>query len=281
MKMKGGIMPKEIDIKGSEELAYKIRRHAIDMVHTAHASHIASILSCADIVAALYSNVMNYDAANPDAAKRDRLVLSKGHSGVSLYAALAECGFFPVEDLRDYGVNGSYFSCHVSHKIPGVEVSTGSLGHGVAIACGMALGAKLRKKQYRVFSVIGDGECNEGIVWETAMLAAQHRLDNFTVIIDHNKMQALGFTKDIINMDNMAERWRCFGWDVLEVDGHSHLELAESMFEKTSGHPKAIIANTIKGKGVSFMENELLWHYRDPQGEAYEEAVEELGRMRL
>lgn len=274
-------MPMENDIRRSEILAYKIRRHAVDMVRTAHASHIASIFSCADIMAALYSNIMRYDPANPHDENRDRLVLSKGHSGVALYAALAESGFFPVSELAKYGSNGSDFSCHVSHKIQGVEVSTGSLGHGVAMACGMALGAKLRKKNYRIFSIIGDGECNEGIVWETAMLAAQQKLDNFTVIVDRNRMQALGFTENIINMENMKERWEAFGWNAVEINGHSHMEIINTLNKrKNDGKPNVVIANTTKGKGVSFMENELLWHYRDPQGAAYEEAVEELERMK-
>lgn len=274
-------MSAENDIKKSQILAYKIRRHAIDMVHEAHASHIASVLSCADIVAVLYANILKYDVVNPDDENRDRLVLSKGHSGVALYAALAESGFFPVSELKKYGANGSNFSCHVSHKVPGVEVSTGSLGHGVAMACGMALGAKLRQHNYKIFSIVGDGECNEGIVWETVMLAAQQKLDNFTVIVDNNKMQALGFTEDIINMKNMKERWETFGWNAVEINGHSHVEIIDALNKRLdNGKPYVIIADTIKGQGVSFMENELLWHYRDPQGEAYEKAVEELERMK-
>ena len=268
------------EVKQAEILAYKIRRHAIDMVSSAHASHIASIFSCADIVAVLYTNILRFNPQNPKDDKRDRIVLSKGHSGVALYVALAESGFFPVSELNRYGSNGSNFSCHVSHKVLGVEVSTGSLGHGVAMACGMALNAVLRGKDYKVFSIIGDGECNEGVVWETAMLASQYGLDNFTVIIDRNRMQALGFTEGIISMDNMVERWASFGWDTYEANGHSCKELIEVLQENGRGKPKVVIANTVKGHGVSFMENELLWHYRDPQGEMYEKAVKELERMK-
>lgn len=265
----------------SEELAWKIRRHAVDMVHAAHASHIGGVLSCADIVAVLYVDVANYDVTNPEWDGRDRIILSKGHNGVAIYAALAECGFFPISELESYGQNGSRFSCHVSHKgVPGVEISTGSLGHGVSVACGMALNAKRKGKDYRVFAIVGDGECNEGTVWEMAMLSAQNKLDNFTVIIDRNGMQAMGFSNKIIDMEPMAEKWKSFGWHVTEVqDGSDHNMLRKAFEEDGGGKPKVIIAKTIKGKGVSFMENELLWHYRDPQGEFYEKAVNEIEKM--
>lgn len=261
----------------SEMLAWKIRRKGMDMVHDAHASHIAGVLSCADIMAVLYSDIVKYDCDNPGWEERDRVVLSKGHSGVAMYIALAEAGFFPNSVLDTYGKNGSRLSCHISHKgVPGVEVSTGSLGHGVCIACGMALHAKLKGQKHHVYAIVGDGECNEGSVWEMAMLSAQKKLNNFTVIIDRNQMQAMGYTKDIINMDSMAKRWNVFGWKVIEVDGHNHDELRMALKEESDDRPKLIIADTIKGKGVSFMENNLLWHYRDPQGEYYEAAVKEL-----
>ncbi len=265
----------------SIELAKKIRLHAIDMVNHAHASHIAGILSVADIIAVLYAEVLKYDPQNPNDPARDRFVLSKGHNGVAVYAALAECGFFSVDDLDTYGDDGSAFSCHISHKnVPGIEVSTGSLGHGVGIACGMALHGKCREKDYKVYSVIGDGECDEGSIWEMAMLSAQHKLDNFTVIIDRNRMQAMGFCEDIINTDPLKEKWEAFGWMAIEmVDGHDHRQLLDSFNQKHPGKPKVIIANTIKGKGVSFMENNLLWHYRAPQEEYYYLAKKELERL--
>lgn len=267
----------------SEELAWKIRRHALDMVHSAHASHIGGILSCADIVAVLYADVARYDITNPKWDERDRIILSKGHNGVAMYAVLAECGFFPVSELETYGQNGSRFSCHISHKgVPGIEISTGSLGHGVSVACGMALNGKRKNKNYRVYSIVGDGECNEGNVWEMAMLSAQNKLDNFTVIIDRNGMQAMGFSKEIIDMEPMADKWAAFGWHVTEVqDGADHNMLRKAFEEDNCGRPKVIIARTIKGKGVSFMENELLWHYRDPQGEFYEKAVEEIEKNKV
>lgn len=270
-------LQKNID---SKILAWKIRKDALNMVHLAHASHIASVFSCADIVAVLYADIMNYDIRNPQWDMRDRFVLSKGHSGAALYAALAEVGYFNTDDLQMYGQNGSSFSCHVSHRVPGVEVSTGSLGHGMGIACGMALNAKLRKKEYKTYVVLGDGECNEGIVWEAVMLASQNHLSNFTAIVDYNKMQALGFTKDIICMDSMKDMWKAFGWYVVETDGHSHEKLKAAFLEDNHGKPKVIIAHTIKGKGVSFMENELLWHYRDPQGEYYKKALAELEKIK-
>ena len=262
----------------SKQLAYRIRLHAIDMVNHAHASHIGSILSVTDIVAVLYADILNIKSNNPSWENRDRLVFSKGHAGVAIYAALAECGFFSVEELNSYGDDGGIFSCHISHKnVPGVEVSTGSLGHGCCIACGMALHAKKRAKTYKIYTVIGDGECNEGTVWEMASLAAQQKLDNLTVIIDKNNMQAMGFCEDIMNMEPLSERWKNWGWKVVCVgNGNDHNQLRKAFKIDNFGKPKVIIAQTIKGKGVSFMENSLLWHYRDPQGEFYAKAKEEL-----
>lgn len=262
----------------SNELALKIRKHAIDMVQHAHASHIGGVLSCADIIAVLYSDIMYYDSANPKMPERDRMILSKGHNGVAVYAALAEMGFFSIDKLATYGDNGGIFSCHVSHKlVPGVEISTGSLGHGVCVACGMALNAKMKHKTYKIYAIVGDGECNEGSVWEMAMLAHQYGLDNFTVIIDRNNMQAMGMCKEVMDMEPLSEKWTSFGWHVIEVkNGHDHCALRAAFEENNCGKPKVIIANTIKGKGVSFMENNLLWHYRDPQGEDYKKAIEEL-----
>lgn len=259
-------------------LAKKIRLHALHMVHHAHASHIGSILSVADILAVLYADILKADSRNPDADDRDRFILSKGHAGAALYAALAEAGFFPMEMLKQYGEDGSPFSCHVSHKnVLGVEISTGSLGHGCGMACGMALHAKRRSKNYKVYAVVGDGECNEGAVWEMASLASQQNLDNLTVVIDRNQMQAMGFCNDIINMEPLAQKWEDFGWTVYDLkDGHDHGLLKAAFYADSRGKPKTVIAHTIKGKGVSFMENELLWHYRDPQGSFYEKACREL-----
>lgn len=267
-----------MDKINSFKLAYNIRKDAINMVHTAHASHIGGVLSCADIVAVLYADIANYDVTNPRNPLRDRIILSKGHNGVAIYAALAESGFFTVDELNTYGMNGSKFSCHVSHKnVPGVEISTGSLGHGIGVACGMALNAKLKKMPYKVYVILGDGECNEGSVWEAVMFAAQYKLNNLTVIIDANGMQAMGKCSDVIDMEPMADKWRTFNWNVIEVkDGHNHNDLKQAFMVDAENMPKVIIARTVKGKGVSFMENNILWHYRDPQGEFYKQALKEL-----
>lgn len=269
------------ETRNSEEVACCIRKHCLEMVHHAKSSHIGGALSCADIIAVLYADVANYDTAKPKWEGRDRIVLSKGHSGAAIYSALAECGFFSVNKLASYGDDGSDFSCHISHKqIPGIEITTGSLGHGVCVACGMALNGKLKGMKYRVFAIVGDGECDEGSVWEMAMLSAHYGLDNFTVIIDANGMQAMGKCKDIINLEPFAKKWDAFGWHVIETDGHDYACLRDAFYAESNGKPKVIIARTIKGKGVSFMENELLWHYRDPQGEFYEQALKELEMSR-
>lgn len=262
----------------SIELAKKIRIHAIKMVNHAHASHIGGILSCADIVAVLYNDIAKVFPQNPQNEERDRIILSKGHNGVAIYAALAEMGFFDVKELDTYGNDGSWFSCHISHKkVPGVEISTGSLGQGVGVACGIALNGKIKNKNYRVYAIVGDGECNEGSVWEMALLAAHYRLNNFTVIVDRNNMQAMGECKKVLNTDPFADKWKAFGWAVIDVsDGNNHEQLKEALLEEVGEKPKVIIANTVKGKGVSFMENQLLWHYRDPQGDDYIKALKEL-----
>lgn len=265
----------------SKELAWKIRRDAIEMTHVSNGSHIGCVLSIADIVGVLYADVMDVDKDNPRSDDRDRFILSKGHAGAAVYAALAETGFFPVEDLVTYYANGSKLSGHVSHKgVPGIELSTGSLGHGICVAVGMAMASKIDKKKHRVYTVIGDGECNEGSIWESALFANQFKLNNLTVVVDHNKIQSLDWCKNTIDLINLTDKWKAFGWHVIEVDGHNHDELKQAFTEKSQDKPVCIIAHTIKGKGVSFMENQVLWHYRAPQGEFYINAVKELEENR-
>lgn len=266
----------------SEKLAWKMRYDAIEMVHTTHASHIGAVLSVIDIVAVLYADILNVDPKFPTMSERDRVVLSKGHAGIAIYTALAECGFFSKEELKKYYTDGSVYSGHVSSKgIPGVELSTGSLGHGVCVACGMALAAKKAKKQNHVYAIVGDGECNEGAVWEMALFAHQYKLSNFTVVIDHNKMQAMGNCEDVIDIENFGDKWRAFGWNVIEVqDGNNHKQLKTAFSQKNDELPTVVIANTVKGKGISFMENKLLWHYRDPQDDDYIQAIKELEASR-
>lgn len=262
----------------SEELAWNIRKDAIKMVHVSHASHIGAVLSVTDIIAVLYADVLKVVPEEPYLASRDRLILSKGHAGVAIYAALAETGFIPKADLEQYYKDGSVYSGHVSSKgVPGVELSTGSLGNGIGVACGMALAAKNAGKDYKVYAIVGDGECEEGIVWEIAMFANRYSLSNFTVIVDKNGMQAMGSCDDVIALGNLGKKWNSFGWNAIEVaDGNDHNQLREAFQSRSNDKPNVIIANTIKGKGISFMENNLLWHYRDPQGDDFENAMKEL-----
>ena len=268
----------------SEQLAWKIRRHGIEMTHLSGGSHIGAILSVADIVAFLYTNVLKYDVKNPKWEERDRFILSKGHAGASIYAALAEVGFFEVEELKTHYANGSRLSGHVSHHVPGVDLSTGSLGHGLSVGTGMAYAAKKDGKQWKTYVVLGDGECDEGSVWEAALFANHFRLNNLIAIVDHNHMQSLDFNENTLEIENFGEKWKSFGWNVIEIDGNDHCELRKA-FEtvaKFSNHkPTVIIANTIKGFGVPFMQNDILWHYRFPHdGWEYDCAVNELHKIK-
>jgi transketolase len=261
------------------ELALHIRRHTIEMTHRAKASHVGSSLSMVELLAVLYTKILRFNPANPDWTERDRFILSKGHGCAAYYAVLAEVGFFPTEWLRTFYKNGSKLPGHATHThIPGVEVSTGSLGHGLSIAAGMAFSAKLDSKRYRVFCMLSDGECDEGSTWEPVLFAAQHHLDNLVVIVDYNKIQSLGTVKEVLDLEPFADKWKAFGWAVREVDGHSseEIETALQMLPFEQGKPSCLIAHTVKGKGISFMENKLLWHYRSPQGEEYEAALKEL-----
>ena len=263
----------------SKQLAWLIRRHGIEMTHLSGGSHIASILSVADIVAVLYSDVLRFDPCDPKLADRDRFILSKGHAGAAIYAALAEKGFFDVEQLKTHYQNGSILSGHVSHKgVRGVEFSTGSLGHGLPVAAGMAQAAKLDGKNHRVYVVMGDGECDEGSVWEAALYANHYNLNNLIAIIDHNKMQSLDFCENTLKLSPFADKWKSFGWNVLDIDGHDHAALLDAFHRAAqSDRPTVIIANTVKGKGVSFMEFDILWHYRFPHdGWEYDDALKEL-----
>ena len=264
----------------SEQLAWLIRRHGIEMTHLSHGSHIASVLSVADVVAVLYNDVANVNPQNLNDENRDRVVLSKGHAGASIYACLAEKGFFDVKELKTHYADGSRLSGHVSHKgVPGVEISTGSLGHGVCMAAGIALSAKLDKKPFYTYAIVGDGECDEGSVWEMALFASHFKLNQLIVVVDHNKMQSLDFCENTLGLAPFKEKWQSFGWNVYDVDGHDHNALRKALenAKKSTDKPSVIIANTIKGKGISFMEFDILWHYRFPhEGEEYDGALAEL-----
>jgi len=260
-------------------LAKHIRIHALNMTSRGGSSHIGAALSAADLLAVLYGQILRVKPDNPHWEARDRFILSKGHAGAAVYATLAECGFFPVNQLETHYQNGSKLSGHVSHKgIPGVELSTGSLGHGLSVGSGMAYGAKLDEKTYRVFVLLSDGECDEGSNWEAILFAAHHRLDNLVAIIDYNKIQSLAPVAETLALEPFAEKWRSFGWEVVEVDGHDHAEISAALQRVpfATGKPSCLIAHTVKGKGVSFMENTVLWHYRTARGEEFEAAMREL-----
>ncbi|TAK34813.1 MAG: transketolase [Chloroflexota bacterium] len=261
------------------DLAHRIRSHSIRMTHAARSSHVGSCLSMAELLAVLYGSVLRVDPAHPDWPNRDRFVLSKGHACAAVYAALAERGFFPLDWLDTFYQNGSRLSGHATQGyVPGIEVSTGSLGHGLPIATGMALAARRDGRQFRVFVLLSDGECDEGSTWEPILFAPHHCLDNLVAIVDYNKIQSLGTVDDVMALEPFAHKWRAFGWSVREVDGHDLQDIvaAFSRIPLEPRRPTCIIAHTIKGKGVSFMENKLLWHYRSPQGEEYEAAMAEL-----
>ncbi len=261
------------------ELARRIRVHAVRMTSAGKSSHVGSVLSMADVVAVLYGRILQVDPANPTWPDRDRFVLSKGHAGAGVYAALAERGFFAPEHLIRHCQDGSNLSGHVSHKgVPGVELSTGSLGHGLPVAVGMAMAAKHAGKRHRVYALLSDGECDEGSNWEAVLLAAHHRLANLIAIIDYNKIQSLAPTQETVALEPFASKWTAFGWNVVEADGHDHRDLqrAFGVARSCERGPTCVIAHTVKGKGVSFMEHKVLWHYRSPQGEELRAALQEL-----
>ena len=258
----------------SEQLAWRICRHNVEMTHISGGSHIGAALSVADIIAVLYAQVLHYRPEQPKWEDRDRFILSKGHAGAALYAALAECGFFPLEELMTYYQNDSRLSGHVSHAVPGVDLSTGSLGHGLGVAAGMAIAAKQTGKSHRVFAVLGDGECNEGSVWEAAQAAAHFGLNNLVAIVDHNHMQSLDYCERTLNSGSMAERWKGFGWNVVELNGHDHQALREALQPNGGDKPTVIVAHTVKGNRIPFMKMDILWHYRFPhEGWEYDGAV--------
>ena len=259
------------------KLSKEIRISALKMTSLGGSSHIGSIFSIADILAVLYGQYLRFEAQQPFLESRDRFILSKGHAGAGVYAALAHSGFFNESLLKDHYQNGSIFSGHVSHKgVPGVEFSTGSLGHGLPVAVGMALAAKLDNRSHHVVCLMSDGECDEGSNWEAFLLAAHHGLDNLTAIIDFNGLQSIKSTSKTLNLEPFNSKLKAFNWSVLEVDGHSHNDILKALEANPDGKPKLIIANTVKGKGVSFMENNVLWHYRSAKGDEFDRAMEEL-----
>lgn len=263
-----------------ERRANLIRRHVIRMTRAAGSGHPGGSLSSSDLLAALYFKVMNHYPQDPSWEDRDRFVLSKGHAAPALYAALAESGYLPIEELLTLRKLGSRLQGHPSkNKLPGVEMSTGSLGQGLSVANGMALAAKLDRKAYRIYCICGDGEMQSGQIWEAAMLGAHFELDNVTAFLDRNKLQIDGPTEKIMSLEPLPEKWRAFGWHVIEIDGHDMRQILEACdkAKETKGMPTMIIAHTVKGKGVSFMENALSFHGKAPNDEETKKALKELG----
>ncbi len=263
--------------RDTRQLAKAIRLHCLGMTSTGGSSHIGSCLSIADILAVLYGRCLHVDPAQPKHTGRDRFILSKGHAGAAVYATLAECGFMPTAKLATHYQDGSDLSGHVSHKgIPGVELSTGSLGHGLGVATGMALAAQQSGQLHRVVALLSDGECDEGSNWEAILFAAHHRLDRLLAIVDYNKIQSLDAVDKTIRLEPFTEKWKAFGWEVRRCDGHDHEALAAAFGPSREQRPVVVIADTIKGKGVSFMEHQVLWHYRTARGEEFAAALREL-----
>ncbi|HLW71926.1 MAG TPA: transketolase [Candidatus Binataceae bacterium] len=260
-------------------LARRMRRRVLNMVHRAGSSHVGTCFSMADLLAVLYGRILRVEPSRPDWPERDRFILSKGHGCAALYAALAERGFFPFDWLESFYHDGARLAGHATHtSAPGVEVSTGSLGHGLSLACGMALIALREHNPARIFAMLSDGECDEGSTWEAALFAPHHKLDNLTAIIDYNKIQSLGSVSETLELEPFADKWRAFGWSVREIDGHNVGEILRALGQlpASARQPTCIIAHTVKGKGVSFMENRLLWHYRSPDPDEFQRAMQEL-----
>lgn len=265
-------------------LANKVRNHVLDMTSLGGSSHIASVYSIVEILVCLYGKLLNISPLTVNDINRDRFILSKGHAGAGVYATLAELGYFSVEMLKTHYQDGSNLSGHVSHKnIPGVELSTGSLGHGLSVGVGMALSAKMDLRNNKVVVLMSDGECDEGSNWEAIMFSSHHKLNNLICIVDYNKIQSLDLVSNTLNLEPFIDKWVAFGWNVIETDGHSIESIIKSYNDACNSQdkPSCIIAHTTKGKGVSFFENKVLWHYRTARGEEYEKAKMELNNYKI
>lgn len=270
-----GIGPSK-SLEELEDRCKSVRRSLLEMIYRSKSSHIGTGLSMIEALIALYFRVLRVDSSKPLMPERDKFVLSKAHGSAALYATLAERGFFEKDLLKGYYVDGGTLPGHLDRcAVPGVETSGGSLGHGLSLGLGLALADKIDQRDSRTFVLLGDGECNEGSVWEAIMLAPHLRLNNLCAVIDFNGIQSLGFTNEIINQANLADRLSSFGWDVESIDGHDLKQVVESL-DRQSDRPRALVLNTVKGKGISFMENKLLWHYRSPSEDEFKTALEEL-----
>lgn len=261
------------------EIAKRIRKSILQMVYAAKSSHVGSALSIVDILTVLYFRIMHISPKEPWNPDRDRFILSKGHACAALYATLAERGIIPKELLSTFCKDGSTLGGHSDcYRVPGIDAPTGSLGHGLSLGAGMAIANQHDCRHYRVFVLLSDGECDEGSVWEAALFAAHFKLDNLIAIIDYNKIQSFGRVKDVINLEPLLSKWIAFGWSALEINGHDYQQIEEALRDlpKSHGTPNLIIAHTVKGKGVSFMEDQLAWHYKSPDERQLQQALAEI-----
>jgi transketolase len=269
-----------LSLEAMETIAREIRGRVVQMSHVKKTPHLGSSLSCVDIVVAAYWGALRIDPQNPWDPGRDRFILSKGHAATTLYAALARRGYYDESVLETYNQDGGHLAEHPCLRcVPGVEASTGSLGHGLPLALGMALAQRIRGPHYRCFVLMSDGECEEGTVWEAALFAAAQQIDNVAVIIDYNKWQATGRSDEVMALSPLVDKWRAFGWSACELDGHNIADLLAALASLPDGSrkPRAIVAHTVKGKGVSFMEDDNNWHYRTPTADELHAARKELG----
>lgn len=273
-------MTKTKNVEDLAAICRTTRRQIVEMITAAKSGHPGGSLSAVEILVTLFFDKLRHDPGNPQWEDRDRFILSKGHAAPVYYSVLAQCGYTPAEELSNLRRLGSIYQGHPDMRfIPALEASTGSLGQGLSIGLGMALGAKLDNRPTRVYVVLGDGEIQEGQIWEAAMFGAYHKVDNIVAIVDYNRIQLDGFVKDIMEVEPLAEKWRAFGWHVIDIDGHSipALQAAWDEAENTKGKPVCVIANTVKGKGVSFMENNPKYHGVAPSQEELEKALQEIG----
>jgi transketolase len=255
-----------------------LRKKIVTLAYKKKASHIGGALSVTDLLAVLYTRILKYDVNDPLNKERDRLFYSKGHACLALYAVLNQMGFYSTDELETFTDNNSYFTSHVNHKVSGIELSTGSLGHALSVSCGVALAGKRKNSAWKVYTILSDGELDEGSNWEALLFAPHHQLTNLTVIVDYNKIQSFGSVEKVLNLEPLKDKLIAFGWNTLEVDGHNHEALLNVLSKQNQSgtKPTAIIAHTTKGKGVPFMENELAWHYKSPNHEQLKAALDYL-----
>lgn len=272
------MVTQKADINALKEKAHQFRKEILEILHLAGSGHPGGSLSAVEILTSLYFYKLRHNPQDPHWEDRDRLIVSKGHISAGVYVVLANAGYFPKEELKTYRKFGSRLQGHVHSKVPGVEFNTGSLGHGLSVANGIALGSKMLKKNFKTYCLLGDGEIQEGSVWEAAMSASHHKLDNLCAIVDYNKVQENGPTNEIKNLEPLAQKWQSFGWQTEEVDGHNFAQLigAFNKFDTIKNKPFVILAHTVKGKGVSFMEGQAGWHGKAPNAEQLKQALEEL-----